>query len=265
MKVKFYDRVNDDLLKFAVIVSRYQDQWVFCKHRQRDTYEIPGGHRENEETIFNTAKRELYEETGALKFEIKPICVYSVTGKNRVNDTGEEMFGMLYFAEIESFDRKLYNEIEKICLINHLPSNLTYPKIQPYLFEKALKYYKESIIWEWFYSWFDSNWNHFEKIFDSHIYYSESWGPEYRRIEEIKEWFQRWHSHSKLLKWDIKQYIHYDKQTVVEWLFSCQNDKNISEFAGVSLIEWNDNQKIISLKEFASLLPKYDPIKNNLN
>ena len=31
---------------------------------------------------------------GVVKFEIKSICVYSVTGKNRVNDIGEEVFGV---------------------------------------------------------------------------------------------------------------------------------------------------------------------------
>ena len=56
---------------------------------QKDTYKVRGGHREAGENILETAKRELQEETGAVKFEIKPICVYSVTGKNRVNDTGE--------------------------------------------------------------------------------------------------------------------------------------------------------------------------------
>ena len=92
LKVKFYDSVDDSLLKFAVIVSQSNGKWVFCKHKERDTYEVPGGHREPEESILETARRELQEETGALKFEIKPICVYSVTGKTRVNDTGEEIF-----------------------------------------------------------------------------------------------------------------------------------------------------------------------------
>ena len=95
MEVKFYDTVNDELLKFAVIISQSNGKWVFCKHKERDTYEVPGGHREAGEDIFETAKRELQEETGAIKFEIKPICVYSVTGKTRVNDTGEETFGLL--------------------------------------------------------------------------------------------------------------------------------------------------------------------------
>lgn len=71
-EVKFYDSVDDSLLKFAVILARKDGQWIFCKHRDRDTFEVPGGHREPGEEIIDTAKRELYEETGAIKFTIKP-------------------------------------------------------------------------------------------------------------------------------------------------------------------------------------------------
>ena len=67
MEVKFYDTVNDELLKFAVIISQSNGKWVFCKHKERDTYEVQGGHRETGEDIFETAKRELQEETGASK------------------------------------------------------------------------------------------------------------------------------------------------------------------------------------------------------
>ncbi len=83
LEVKFYDTVDDSLLKFAVIISQSNGKWVFCKHKERDTYEVPGGHREAGENILETAKRELQEETGAVKYEIKPICVYSVIGKTR--------------------------------------------------------------------------------------------------------------------------------------------------------------------------------------
>lgn len=86
--VKFYDTVEDALLKFAVIISKSNGKWVFCKHKERNTFEFPGGHRENKEDIFDTAKRELYEETGATEFTIKPICVYSVTTDKNFN--GEE-------------------------------------------------------------------------------------------------------------------------------------------------------------------------------
>ena len=139
MKVKFYDKVADELLKFAVIISKHDSKWVFCKHKERDTYEVPGGHREDGENILDTAKRELNEETGALDFSLDPVCVYSVTGKNRVNETGEETYGMLYFADIFSFDSTLNSEMESVKLFDELPTEWTYPLIQPLLIEEYLR------------------------------------------------------------------------------------------------------------------------------
>ena len=144
LEVNFYDTVDDDLLKFAVIISQSNGKWVMCKHKERDTYEVPGGHREEGEDILETAKRELQEETGAVKFDIKPLCVYSVTGKNSVNETGEESFGLLCFAEIEEFSGKLDSEIEKVELMDELPENWTYPLIQPILLEKFWQMEKQS-------------------------------------------------------------------------------------------------------------------------
>ena len=72
MEVKFYDSITDELLKFAVIISKSNGKWVFCKHKERDTFEVPGGHREENESIDETARRELYEETGATQFVITP-------------------------------------------------------------------------------------------------------------------------------------------------------------------------------------------------
>lgn len=139
MEVKFYDEVKDELLKFAVIISKSGGKWVFCKHKERDTYEVPGGHREEGEDILTAAKRELQEETGAKAFRIEPVCVYSVIGKNRVNDTGEEMYGMLYFADIQEFEEELHSEMEKIFLMEDLPEKWTYPLIQPELIREAAR------------------------------------------------------------------------------------------------------------------------------
>ena len=139
MEVKFYDKADTDVLRFAVIISKYNNKWVFCKHRERDTYEIPGGHREHGEEITETAKRELFEETGASVFNLEPVCIYSVTGKNRLNITGEETFGMLFYAEISAFENELHNEIERVELFEEIPEKLTYPEIQPLLIKEFLR------------------------------------------------------------------------------------------------------------------------------
>ncbi len=133
--VRFYDTVFDEKLKFAVIVAKSDGKLIFCKHRERNTYEIPGGHREQGEPILTAAKRELYEETGATDYTITPICVYSVTSPSNFN--GEETFGMLYFADVKNFETELYNEIEKIVLLDTPPIAWTYPDIQPALVEET--------------------------------------------------------------------------------------------------------------------------------
>ena len=139
LEVNFYDEVDDSLLKFAVIISKADGKWVFCKHKERDTYEIPGGHREEGELILDTAKRELREETGAIDFNIKPICVYSVKGKTRVNkNENDESYGMLYVADIFLFE-EIHSEIEKIIFTDELVDDWTYPLIQPKLIEEAQK------------------------------------------------------------------------------------------------------------------------------
>jgi len=133
-QVKFYDTVDDSLLKFAVIIAKSAGKWVLCKHKARTTYEVPGGHREAGESIEETARRELYEETGATEYMIKPVCVYSVQ-----KDSGQETFGMLYYAEVTSFEEELHSEIECISLLSELVENWTYPEIQPMLIEEAVK------------------------------------------------------------------------------------------------------------------------------
>lgn len=137
--VRFYDTVNDSLIKFAVIVAKTNGKWVFCKHKERDTYECPGGHREAGEAIDDTAKRELYEETGAIDYAIQPVCIYSVTAPDNFDGKdGKETFGKLYYAEIKSFESELHSEIERIEFFEDLPTNWTYPRIQPLLLKEII-------------------------------------------------------------------------------------------------------------------------------
>lgn len=137
MIVKFYecDQIADEYLKFAVIAAKHDGKWIFCRHRERVTYEIPGGHREDGENIDDTAKRELVEETGAVRFSALPICAYSVT------DNMQTTYGKLYFAEIfELGSLSFASEMAEIYHFSTLPDTLTYPAIQPVLYEKVQAY-----------------------------------------------------------------------------------------------------------------------------
>jgi 8-oxo-dGTP diphosphatase len=134
IEIKFYnpEDVDDCRLKYAVIMARYMDGWLFVRHKLRETWEIPGGRREIGENIQNTAERELVEETGASSFQIYPICIYSVS------NVVEESCGFLYYADNIILGKKLLHEICEVKLFQNLPEDLTYPTIQPYLFEKVL-------------------------------------------------------------------------------------------------------------------------------
>ena len=136
-----WDEIEDNDLLFAVIVSRFHNKWILAKHKDRETWEIPGGHREKGEEINITASRELQEETGAKKFKLIPICIYSVT-KEDGDSTKPPIstFGGLYFAEVAELGELPNLEIEKIQFFDSLPSELTYPEIQPRLLDIVIKH-----------------------------------------------------------------------------------------------------------------------------
>jgi len=130
METKVYNlgEIRDEELKFAVIVAKFNKEFVYVKHRNRITWEIPGGHREVDEAINDTAKRELIEETGAIKFNIEAVCDYSV------EKVGCEIScGRVYYAEIQELGKLPDLEIGEVKLFHYMPENLTYPAIQPFL------------------------------------------------------------------------------------------------------------------------------------
>lgn len=126
------EKVSEDLMEIAVIFAVYKGKIVFVKNKGRGGWEMPAGHREKDEHINVTASRELREETGAVKYEIKPLCDYMVTSDDHIG------YGRLFYAKIYELSPINDSEVEEIGFFTQQPENLVYPDVQSALFKKAI-------------------------------------------------------------------------------------------------------------------------------
>ena len=108
---------------------------MLSRHKQRTTWETQGGHVEPGETPLEAAKRELYEESGALRYTIRPLCDYWAGDEN----SGEGATGMVFHAEIDALGDMPESEMAETRLFDSLPENLTYPAITPELYAYLMK------------------------------------------------------------------------------------------------------------------------------
>jgi len=123
---KFYPFDTLGGYKFADVVAKYDGKWVFCRHKGRTTWEMAGGHIEAGETPLEAAKRELFEETGAIHFDIEPLCDYFVEGDLR--GVHIEAYGQVFYAKVHAFgELPPESEMEKVELFDECPKELTYP------------------------------------------------------------------------------------------------------------------------------------------
>jgi 8-oxo-dGTP diphosphatase len=123
--------IEESILRYVVIAARERGLWVFVRHRDRTTWEMPAGHIEKGESADQAALRELIEETGAVAPTLRHLCDYQVTAEGK---TGS---GRLYSAVIRDRSTLLEHEIEEVWLASGLPDSLTYPEVQGMLFEHA--------------------------------------------------------------------------------------------------------------------------------
>jgi len=140
-EVKFYDPefIPAGHLTYSVITARFEGRWIFVRHRDRTTWEIPGGHIEEGESSDEAASRELMEETGAIEFTLDRVATYSVENNSGIG------FGRLYFAEVTLLGEiPESSEIAEAEAADDIPENLTWNDIQPHLFRKVKNFLGET-------------------------------------------------------------------------------------------------------------------------
>ena len=130
MTSKIYDINTLEQYKYVVVLSEFEGKILLSRHKDRTTWETQGGHIEDGETPMEAAKRELYEESGALDFDIEPLCDYWAG----VEGTDDWANGMVFKAKIKKLDRIPDSEMAEVKQFDVLPGELTYPTITPVLF-----------------------------------------------------------------------------------------------------------------------------------
>ena len=113
---------------YTVIFARHKDKWLFCRAKTRDVFETSGGTIEPPETPMENARRELFEETGAFKFDIKSAFDYSVIRE------GQESNGQVFYAVVHTLSQMPDYEMAEVGLFDTLPDKLRFPEITPVLF-----------------------------------------------------------------------------------------------------------------------------------
>lgn len=117
--------------RYVVIFSVFEGRLLFSRHKKRDTWETQGGHIEPGETPLQAARRELFEESGAVDFAIRPLFDYYAW------DEEGSANGMVFVADIGKLGPLPESEMAETRQFDRLPQALTYPGITPVLYQSA--------------------------------------------------------------------------------------------------------------------------------
>lgn len=235
-EMDFPVKCEDEQLKYVVIAALYNGKIVLCKHKNRNTLEMPGGHIEAGETPTDAAIRELYEETGITELNgIKAVEPYYA---NSTEDETKGAYGMLFIADVKELPYKMPDfEMESISPVDispyqerfdyinpELPTNLTYFEIysvilyyiqrmirnvdieysEEWEYYNRLKYYEEDV---------NVDYEHFDaESYCCYVMMRPDWSPEhwdrYASLTKVPATEENYKSvRESLFTWATEEYL----------------------------------------------------------
>lgn len=112
---------------------------------------------------------------------------------------------------------------------------------------------REETIKVWFDMWLGDDITPMNAIFTDDVKYTECWGNQYFGKEEIDQWFEDWHKNNRMNVWKVKQFMHTEDKTIVEWHMEALAMNGTTRWLeGVYVIEWDENERIKALREYGA-------------
>lgn len=102
--------VIPDSYKSVLVFIKQDEKWLMVRNKFRG-WEFPGGHKEQDETEFETAKREAFEEAGVEIHNLQYVGFYRLTsGHTTLIITAEVKHFHEIPEEFETVERKFMRE-----------------------------------------------------------------------------------------------------------------------------------------------------------
>lgn len=111
---------------------------------------------------------------------------------------------------------------------------------------------------QYFNMWITRDFSELDTLFAKNIFYTECIGTVYQGLDEVHRWINHLTPRQYVDQWTIHDVFELPSVCVVTWYFEAHEQQTYA-FEGCSIIEFDSQAKISSIREFESKFPKYTP------
>lgn len=132
VKLSFDNHPFSDQPKHVWVISRFKNNWLLTKHKDRG-FEFPGGKVEIGETPEQAAMREVMEETGGTVDKLTYIGQYTVAGK------ADTVIKNVYYARIcKILPQDTYFETAGPVMLPEIPENVKFNDLYSFIMKDGV-------------------------------------------------------------------------------------------------------------------------------